>query len=200
MKNVLIMIEDIMEDNSATDVLLEIAISMKEKHQKVALFIDNAQGGPVAERLRVKGVPVFDLVHGCYASMEKKYDVLLAFDEWSITKATLFEGKEKIKVGEKSDPENIINRVMGSDGTFDEDEEEDESPVLLSDDEKIAKAAELVQCEKCGSDNTPDAAQCALCGHVLKIVQEEKPKTTIKPAAKGKKKPAAKGKGKAAKK
>jgi len=166
MKKVLIMIEDIMEGNSTTDVLLEIAISIKEQQQKVSLFIENAQGGDVAERLRIKGIPVFDLMHGCYATMEKKYDAILAFDDWSISKASLFEGKDKIKVSASSDPENIIDRILD----FEEDEEvddEDEEIDEISDEEKIAKTAELVQCQKCGSDNTPDAVVCNLCGDEL---------------------------------
>jgi hypothetical protein len=164
MKKVLILMQDILEGNSATDVLLEIAVSLKEQQQKVSLFVDNAQGGEVSERLRVKGVPVFDVMHGCYPSMEKNYDVLLAFDDWSIDKASLFKGAEKIKVGATSDPDNIVERVMESDEDFDEDEEDEEVENEISDEDKLEAVGSMVQCTVCGTDNTAGAAACSMCG------------------------------------
>lgn len=195
MKKVLIMIQDIMEGSSATDVLLEIAIGLKSKQQKISVFVDNAQGGEVNERLRVKGISVFDIMHGCYPTMEKNYDVLLAFDDWSIEKASLFKGKEKIKVGASSDPENIIDRIMDVEGDFDEDEDEDESVDEIPDEEKLAEVAAMVQCKVCGTDNTSGAAECSMCGSSLEAEEgtpaESKSEERRKTAQKGGKKKAA---------
>lgn len=174
MKKTLCLIESINERTDLSDVLLEIAVGLHEQNQKVTVFVQSATGGEVCERLQVKGIPLFDVEHACYPTMEKDYDVILAFDDWGINKSRLFKSAEKIKADQESDPDEVIEKIMGADD-FSEAEDEEETTGPSIDDLKT-----MIQCPECGSDNTAGAAECAMCG--AKFEQESKSETRRKAA------------------
>jgi len=185
MKKVLLVVETIEERTNLTDVIESVALELKEQNQIIGVVVEEAKGGPVAEKLRVRGVNVYDFFHGGYVDMPKEVDFLIACDEWGINKCSMFKGKKKIRLSEGSDASQIIEMVLGEefDGIEVEEAKEEVKPVVI---------AETKLCEACGAANSLESMFCARCGQQFGVPVGESsgpivaPKPKAKTAAKGK--------------